>query len=43
LVGRPWSEVRLLELARSFELRHRARRPPWEVNPAVFRRFPSPA
>ena len=38
LVGRPWSEDLLLSLAAGAEAVLPARRPPWEVNPAVFRR-----
>jgi amidase len=41
LVSRPWTEARLFELAHGFEHVHRVRRPPWEINPAVFGRFGS--
>jgi amidase len=37
LVSRPWTDARLLSLAYSFERSLPARRPPWEINPAVFR------
>lgn len=39
LVGRPWSEDLLLSLAAGAEAVLPNRRPPWEVNPAVFRRL----
>ncbi|HET9076727.1 MAG TPA: amidase family protein [Acidimicrobiales bacterium] len=39
VVGRPWSDDRLLSLAAGMERVLPARRPPWEINPAVFRRF----
>ncbi len=39
LVGRPWSEALLLSLAAGAERVLAARRPPWEINPAVFRRL----
>ena len=38
LVGRPWSEDLLLSLAAGAEAVLPTRRPPWQVNPAVFRR-----
>jgi len=38
-IGRPWSEARLLSLAAAFEVAHPVRKPPWEVNPAAFRRL----
>jgi len=38
-IGRPWSEARLLSLATAFEVAHPVRKPPWEVNPAAFRRL----
>jgi amidase len=37
LVGRRWSDDRLLALAYAFEQAHPVRRPPEAVNPAVFR------
>jgi amidase len=37
LVSPPWTEPRLLALADALERVHRVRRPPWEINPAVFR------
>jgi amidase len=39
LVGRPWGDAGLLSLAAGFERAHPVRRPPWEINPAVFRRY----
>jgi amidase len=39
LVGRPWTDARLLALAYAFEQAHPARRPPEQINPAAFRRF----
>jgi amidase len=41
LVSRAWSDARLLSLAFAFERAHPVRRPPWEINPAAFRRFSS--
>lgn len=41
-VGRPWTEARLLSLGHAFEQAHPVRRPPWEINPAAFRRFGPP-
>jgi hypothetical protein len=40
LVGRPWTDARLLALAYAFEQAHPIRRPPEQINPAAFRRFP---
>ncbi len=37
LVSRPWTEPRLLALADALERAHGVRRPPWEINPAIFR------
>ena len=39
LVGRPWSDDLLLSLAAGAERVLPRRRPPWEINPAVFRRL----
>jgi amidase len=39
LVGRPWTDDRLLALAYALEVAHPVRRPPSEINPAAFRRF----
>jgi amidase len=39
LVSRPWTDARLLALAYAFERAHPVRRPPEQVNPAVFRRL----
>jgi Asp-tRNA(Asn)/Glu-tRNA(Gln) amidotransferase A subunit family amidase len=39
LVGRPWTDDRLLALAYAFEQAYPARRPPEEINPAAFRRL----
>ena len=37
LVGRPWTDDRLLSLAYAFERAHPVRRPPAAINPAAFR------
>jgi amidase len=39
LVSRPWTDARLLALAYAFERAHPVRRPPEQVNPAIFRRL----
>jgi amidase len=39
LVGRPWTDARLLALAHAFEQAHQVRRPPSEINPAAFRQL----
>ena len=39
LVSRPWTDARLLALAYAFERAHPVRRPPEQINPAVFRRL----
>src|SRR5579875_198979 len=39
LIGRPWTDACLLALAHAAEQAHPARRPPWEINPAAFRRL----
>lgn len=43
LVSRPWTDGRLLALAYAFEQAHPVRRPPAEINPAVFRRITTDA
>jgi amidase len=37
LVGRPWSDARLLQIAYAAEQAYPVRRTPFEVNPAIFR------
>jgi amidase len=37
LVGRAWTDARLLELAHALEQAHPVRRPPEQINPAAFR------
>jgi amidase len=39
LVGRAWTDARLLALAYAFEQAHPVRRPPAAINPSAFRRF----
>jgi amidase len=39
LVGRAWSETRLLGIAAGVEQAIGRRRPPWEINPAPFARL----
>ncbi len=39
LVARPWTDARLASLALGLERARPVRRPPWEINPAEFRRF----